>query len=204
MRSILCVFALFIVIAGCVPTPRATDQEIERHRYRHNAPASLTLITIKNARTHKGGHSALVVNGSHRVLFDPAGTFFHRQIAERNDVIYGLTPQLLDMYINFHSRVTYYTVTQTVQVSPQVAERVLNAVISNGTVPSGLCNLSISRILSDEPSLSGFRTSLFPNTTEEDFGRLANVSRQTFYDDDPDDNSNVIQNIDLTPLPKEE
>lgn len=193
----LCGVFSLILLSGCVPTPRASDQDIERHRYSHTAPPSITLITIKKIKNDRGAHSALVVNGSQRVLFDPAGTFLHRQIAERNDVIYGLSPQLLNMYIDFHSRKSFYTVTQTVDVSPVVAERLLQAVISNGTVISGFCNQAVSGILSEEPSLSGFRKSFSPNVTEADFARLLNVERQVFYDDDSDDNSAILERIDL-------
>lgn len=190
------VLPLFLAACGAERV-WAPDDVVARSIYRHDAPPSITLITMKNVGSGNGAHSSLLVNGSQRVLFDPAGTFKFNTMVERNDVLFGMTPRLLDFYIDYHSRITYYTVTQTVQVSPEVAEQVLRNVMTFGAVPKANCNRAISQILGRTPGFERIRTSWFPNNTEDAFSKLPNVKRQEFYDDDPDDNSVVLQNINL-------
>ncbi len=196
MRKLL--LALPLLLAACgAQSVWAPDDVVKNAVYRHDARPSVTLITMKNTGSDNGAHSSLVINGSQRVIFDPAGTFTFSTMVERNDVIYGLTPELLDVYIDYHSRVTYYTVTQTKEVSPEIAEQLLRAVQSNGAVPKAGCNLAISRILSQTPGFESIKSSLFPNNTEKAFSKLSGVKRQEFFDDDPDDNSHVLENINL-------
>jgi len=59
------------------------------------APQSrLTLLTMKNTGSGNGAHTGLMINASQRVLWDPAGTFGHASIPERNDVHFGITPRI--------------------------------------------------------------------------------------------------------------
>jgi len=56
--------------------------------------AEITLITSVNNRTGSGDHSALFISAGHRVLYDPAGSWHSGQAPRRNDVVYGLSPQI--------------------------------------------------------------------------------------------------------------
>ena len=53
-----------------------------------------------------GAHSGLLVNASEQVMFDPAGTWYHPNLPERNDVHFGVTPKMISFYIDYHARVT--------------------------------------------------------------------------------------------------
>jgi hypothetical protein len=56
------------------------------------------------SETGTGAHSALVVDdGTQRLLFDPAGGWFHPAAPERNDVLYGF-------YLQWHARETHHVV----------------------------------------------------------------------------------------------
>ena len=118
-RAILA--GLPLLAAGCgAPSVWADDEFIERVTYRHSGPTALTLFTMKNVGTKNGAHTGLMVNASQRVIFDPAETFAHPSLAERNDVIYGISPTVLDFYRTYHARSTYFVVEQYVEVSPRL------------------------------------------------------------------------------------
>ena len=51
-----------------------TPAEVAAAAYVAPGPRSITLMTMINNRTGSGGHTALVVNGSQQVIFDPAGS----------------------------------------------------------------------------------------------------------------------------------
>jgi hypothetical protein len=99
-----------LALGACAAEPVwAPDDLVQRNIYRHPGPNMLTLFTVLNVGSDNGAHSGLMVSGSQRVIFDPAGTFKHPTIPERNDVIFGATPGLVDLYIDYHTRETYYT-----------------------------------------------------------------------------------------------
>jgi len=170
----------------------APDEEVSRSVYRHEGPKTLSLYTVINLRSGSGAHSGLLVNASQRVMFDPAGTWWNPRIPERNDVHYGINPRALNYYEDYHTRKTYYTVVQTVEVSPEVAELALRLVQENGAVPKAMCSNSISSILLRLPGFEGMRTSWFPNATMRGFANLPGVTTQELYDDDADDNTSLL------------
>ena len=116
-----------LVLAGCSTPPSVDSPQamIDGAIYRHDGPPSLTLFTMISNRSNSGAHLGIMVNGSQRVIFDPAGDFAHPLIAERGDVIYGITPQMKRFYIGVHARETYRVLAQTIEVSPAVAEQAM-------------------------------------------------------------------------------
>lgn len=171
----------------------APDSLMQERRYVHGGQPSLTLYTVRNVGSDNGAHSGLLVNASQRVMFDPAGTFKHPKIPERNDVLFGMSPRALEVYINYHTRVTYYTNAQTVAVSAGVAERVLQDVTSYGAVPKSMCTRSISTILGRTPGFESIRTVWFPDKLEESFAKIPGVKMERYVDDDSDNNAIVLQ-----------
>ena len=140
-------FVGLFLLAGCAAeSVWAPDEMVERAIYRHDGPPQITLFTMINNNTGAGAHTSLKVNGSQRVIFDPAGSFKHGSIAERNDVIFGVTPALADGYTRYHARESFHVRVQTLDVSPQQAEGILQAVMTNGAVPPAQCALSTSTI----------------------------------------------------------
>lgn len=134
-----------LALAGCgAQSVWAPADFVQRVAYTHPGPKNITLFTMKNTGTDNGAHTGLMVSASQRVIFDPAGTFGHESIPERNDVHYGITPRIEEFYITYHSRVSYYTMIQSLDVSPEVAEMALRAVEAAGPVPKALCTTRTS------------------------------------------------------------
>jgi hypothetical protein len=160
--------------------------------YRHDGPPTLTLFTVISNRSNAGAHSALMVNASHRAIFDPAGTWYHPHLPERNDVHFGMTDPAVDFYIDYHSRITYRTVVQTIVVSEEVAQLAMNEILAHGAVPKAQCSTSITTILSRLPGFESIGHTWFPNKLMESFAKLPGVTTETVYDNDPDNNKGFI------------
>ncbi|WP_417273231.1 hypothetical protein [Celeribacter halophilus] len=185
-----------VVLTACgAAEPKwAPDADVARSHYVHGAPYELTLFTVINNRHGGGGHSALMVNApSERVIFDPAGTFYHPHLPERNDVHFGMSDAAVDFYIDYHARVSWHVVEQTVQVSPEVATLALAKVQAYGAVPKAMCARSISDILRSLPGFEAAPHTMSPKKLMNWFGELPGVTEQKFYDDSPDDNGRLVQ-----------
>lgn len=185
--------ALAFVLAACgADTTRAPDAAVARAAYRAEAPPSLTLFTVRSNRSGEGAHAGLMINASQRVLFDPAGSFRHPRAPEQGDVLFGITPAMLEVYIDYHSRVTYHTVIQTLEVPPEVAERALSLAREAGAAPRAFCANAISGILGQLPGFESVPHSFYPNRIMRAFAELPGVETRTVYQDDDADNSAVL------------
>jgi len=192
MRSLVLALGAMVFLAGCAAElVWAPDDVVTRAAYRHDGPPRLTVYTMINNNSGGGAHTSLMINGSQRVIFDPAGSFKHDTIPERNDVLFGITPPVEDVYTRYHARKTYHVQIQRLDVSPELAERAIQLVKANGPVPSAQCSLATSRILG-ELFPGRIRTSWYPRKTAEDFGNIPGVTEEKLYEYDGDDNSNVL------------
>nr|WP_275116171.1 hypothetical protein [Aliiroseovarius subalbicans] len=195
MRRFLGPVLLLLTLAGCAGDNEwASDDLVARARYVHDGPPMITLFTVINNKSDGGAHSALMINGSQRVLFDPAGTWHHPHLPERHDVHYGITDPAVYFYIDYHSRVTYRTIRQDLVVSPEVAEMALRMVQENGSVNKAMCTTTVSRMLRQLP-VPGFETlpqTLWPNKLSDAFRELPGVVEEVTYDDDPEENGYIL------------
>lgn len=182
------------VLAGCaVEEVWAPDVAVSSAAYQPQGGPTVTLVTMISNTNGSGGHSALIIDGEQRVVFDPAGSWHHPMVPERNDVLYGMSPQLMGFYMDYHARETYHVVLQELSVTPDTAVALTAAVQGYGAVPQAQCSLSISRILSRTPGFEAIGTSWFPARTMQRFGALAGVRESRIYDDDSDDNLELLQ-----------
>jgi hypothetical protein len=173
-----------LVLAACSgQSVWAPDDVVNNAIYRSEEPTSLTLFTTKNLGSENGAHTSLLVNGSQRVLFDPAGSFTHPVIPERNDVLFGMTDDLKNYYIDFHSRKGYFLVAQKVFVSPELAEMALRTVMQYGAVSKTGCTRATSSILQQLPGFEGIGKTWFPNKLEDDFAEIPGVMTPEFHED---------------------
>ncbi len=163
-----------------------------RARYVSNEPASLTLYTVISKRNGTGGHSALMINASQRVLFDPAGTFKVGSVPERNDLLYGITERMRKLYIDYHARDTYDVLAQTIQVSPAVAEQALREAQSYGAVNKAFCGNSVSDILKDLPGFENTPRTFSPIRISEAFAAHPGVMTHLYRDGDPDIQTGIV------------
>jgi hypothetical protein len=193
MRLILAV-ACLAALAGCAAeAPYASDAEIQAAAFVAEAPPSVTLFTVINNRSGAGAHSGLMINGNQRVMFDPAGSWYHPRMPERNDVHFGMTDRMIAYYIDYHARETFRVVQQTVPVSPAVAQQVMANAMAYGAVPPAQCTRSISNVLADVPGFEALGGgSLFPKRLMEDFALLPGVKEVVSTDTDADDNHGVL------------
>ncbi len=178
-----------VLLAGCgAGAPYASDETVARVAYHDPVgPPSLTLYTVLNNRSGEGAHTALLVNASERVLFDPAGSFETPRAPERNDVLHGMSPAVVTAYEDYHARVTYHAEVQTVAVSPEVAEMALRAVEDHGAVPHAFCAQSTSGILQSLPGFESVGRTYFPKRLMREFAAIPGVTQRAVYDNDPDD-----------------
>lgn len=193
MRSAILAALTALALAGCgAPSVWAPDEAVSQAHYRHDGPPEITLFTVINNRSGEGAHSALMINGSERIMFDPAGSWYHGWSPERNDVHYGITPLIEKRYIDYHTRVTYRTVIQRIRVTPEVADRAIALAEGAGPVPKAMCANSTSAILRQLPGFESIPQSYFPKKVSEAFGALPGATFEVVYDDDDDDNSALL------------
>ena len=185
-----------LALVGCAGggdgRPDASLEVISSASYRHEGPTSLTLYTMINNRSGAGAHTSLMINGSQRVIFDPAGTVRLSEVPERGDVLYGITPAVADFYARAHARETFHVVIQEINVPPAVAERALNLAVTNGSVASAQCAIQTAAILRQLPGFETVRSTWFPKQLMESFAQLPGVRTTRLYENDSDDKAVAI------------
>lgn len=185
-----------LALSGCAAQEVwAPDDVVRRAVHRKPGRNYLTLYTMKNVGSGNGAHTALLINASQRVLFDPAGSFKQDLMPERNDVLFGVTPRLENFYVSFHARSTYYVVGQTIDVTPEVAEQAFNIALVSGPVPQANCARVTSRILRQLPGFEGLRQTWSPNRIHDDFAKLRGVTTLEYRENDDDDKTLALEEI---------
>lgn len=194
MRRFFFLLAALVGLSACSgESVWAPDEDVAHYRYSSSGPATLTLFTVINVNSGNGGHSSLMVDApSERALFDPAGSFQHPRLPERNDVIHGMKPAAVDLYINYHSRTSWRVVKQDLVVPAAVAEQALRLIKNNGAVGSALCANSVSSILRQLPGFENIRVTMFPVKLMEQFAQYNGVARSEYHDNDPDINGEIL------------
>ncbi|WP_238368731.1 hypothetical protein [Mesobacterium pallidum] len=194
LRPLLTAIALSLTLASCAgEAVWAPDEAVERVRYRDPGPAKLTLFTMINNDTGNGGHSSLMINGSQRVIFDPAGSLSHPEIPERNDVIFGVNPMIEDLYTRYHARETWHVIIQEIEVSPEVAELALRKAMAAGPIAPAYCANSTSSILQDLPGFQSIPVTFSPVKLSQEFRKIAGVSEQVLHEYDSDDKETALR-----------
>ena len=198
MRKALIALAAVSVLAGCVvkQDPPVSDSDLAASVYRHDGPTRLTLFTMINNRNGNGAHTSLMINGSQRVIFDPAGSFRKGGIVTRDDVVFGASPYLADLYTRFHARKTFHVVVQEIDVSPEVAEQALNLALARGEVPDAYCANSTSELLSKLPGFESIKKTWYPKDLSEQFDQLPGATREAFYEYDDGDRFKALEAFD--------
>ncbi|PTE16425.1 hypothetical protein C5F44_00775 [Fuscovulum blasticum DSM 2131] len=193
MLRLLISLAAALFLAACGADRTYDSQErVDSARYVAGPPATITLFTGINTQNGTGAHSALMVNGSQRVLFDPAGTWQHASVPVRNDVHYGITDRMLLFFLDYHTRDHFDVVEQTIVVSPEVAELVLNKIQAYGAVPKAGCANSISSILRTVPGFESIKSTWFPKALRREFATIPGVTERYLRDADVPNTHGVI------------
>ena len=192
-RRAFLALALPVALAACgADNIWASDESIRRAAYVSNEPPSITLLTVIGIPKGEGAHSALMINGSQRVIFDPAGSWNHPSIPERHDVLYGITPNFKNFYIDYHARETYDVIEQRVEVTPETAALVMRRIKDYGAVPKAMCTRATSSVLRGVPGFENLPSTWYPKKLSEAFGKLPGVTTRKITDDDDDSNHGVL------------
>lgn len=193
LRAMLCLLAVLGLASCGADHTWAPDAEVQAARFSpEGEPTYITLYTVINKRSGAGAHSAIMVNGSERVMFDPAGTWYHPKLPIRNDVHFGMTDKAIAFYIDYHARSTYDVLEQKVLVTPEVAELVLHLVEEHGAVAKSMCTEATSSILRATPGFQSMPSTWYPKKLSDAFGQLPGVTTRLITDDDDDSNHGIL------------
>jgi hypothetical protein len=197
---------LLLVMAGCAAKqqPNADPAVVAAVAYRAPGPATLTLYTMINNRTGQGGHTSLMINASERVIFDPSGSFRADIVPERDDVLFGVTPNVELAYRGSHARSTHHVLVQEIEVTTEQAEIAYRLALSNGPVPGAFCTSATSKLLQGVPGFENIKSVLYPTKLSSQIETIPGVRSTRYYEDDSADlqdglaRSNATLNAALT------
>ncbi len=196
IKSLLASLLCATMLAGCAEKGKESPQaQIEAGIYAHSDQPKLTLITMINNRSGAGGHTALLVQGDQSVIFDPAGTFEHEQVPERGDVLYGMSPQWIQIYKSAHARSNFHVVSQEFDVTPAQAARAMQLVQARGPVPSALCASATSGILKEIPGFQSIKQGFYPLKLMAQVEELPGVKTTRYFEDDEGNVRDGIQSL---------
>ena len=192
-RRLFLMGAAALPLAACgADNIMASDEAVRAARFVSDEPPSITLFTVIGIPRGEGGHAALMINGSQRVIFDPAGTWNHPRIPERHDVLYGITPNFKNFYIDYHARSTYWVAEDTVPVSLAVADAAIRSAEQQGAVAKSFCAVGTGQVLRRVPGFQGAPTGFSPMKMRRWFLTLPGVVSKSHHDGDPANNHNVL------------
>lgn len=202
MRGILILVVAALALTGCGPAVEtwADDAAVSRATYSHGEPYSVTVFTMVSNDTGAGGHSAMMINGSERVLYDPAGSWRHPLAPERNDMHHGFTEFMRKFYIDFHARTTYHVVIQEITITREQADLMIAAARRQGAAPRAYCTRFNSSVLRQVPGFEDINTTWFPTALMDQIARRSDVRTSKVFDDDPDYNKTMLE-AGIIPIP---
>lgn len=176
------------LLAGCEVYTPADPEAIARARYVSPEPPSITLLSMVDVASGRSAHSALLINGSQQVLYDPAGTFTHPDLPRAGDIHYGMTPRFLDYYERYHARFSHFVEAQKVEVDRATADAVMARAEAEGKTLKMLCAGSVTGALQGIPPFDKVRRTLLPESIRADFARIPGVEDSYVYENDSGQN----------------
>lgn len=195
MAAVRVIAALVVAAAlsGCAgQNVWAPDEAVQAARYAHSGQPEIALVTSINDRTGEGAHSAIIINASERVIFDPAGNWDGLGSPERNDVRFGFNPLRESHYLQYQSFQQFHAVVQRLPVSPQIAEQALMLAKANGAVAPAFCTSATSGLLRQLPGFESMPSTMYPRTLMEAFAGVPGVRTSVeFGSADPTDPQRV-------------
>ncbi|MFI0396589.1 hypothetical protein [Paracoccus jiaweipingae] len=193
LRAMMTALALTLGLAACgADNIYASDEAVRKARFVSDQPPSITLFTVIGIPRGEGAHSALMINGSQRVIFDPAGSWSHPAIPERHDVMYGITDNFKNFYVDYHARQTYWVAEDRILVSREVADAAIRAAEANGSVNKSFCANGTADVLRRVPGFEAAPSTFSPRKLRDWFLRQPGVVSKKHYDGDPANNHDVL------------
>ncbi|TDL81608.1 hypothetical protein E2L08_05705 [Palleronia sediminis] len=165
-------------LAACggadLPADDAPLAEVQRRAYSDGGATQIKLFTVLREGETQGLHTALLIDGQRRVLWDPAGSFSLPIVPERGDVLHGITPRVELAYTDYHVRGDIEMTVQTLPVPPETAARLTGLVEAHGAADKATCARETSAILRE----AGFDLpqTWYPRVLMRGFGALPGVA----------------------------
>ena len=188
MIRILLSFLAVGFLSACAERIYAPDEAIAAARYSSSDAPYISLMTMVERDDNEGAHSAILVNGSQVALYDPAGTFKHPELPERNDVFYGITPRWKEVYEWYHARKTTYVVEHRLPVSREFADQMIARMEAQGPSPKMFCGINTSEILRSFDVFSDIPRSFYPDKIMKAFAEMPGVTQRRVYQEDSGQN----------------
>ncbi len=179
-----------LFLGACVNNSTYPAEEIASMRVVTEAAPFVSLITMVNDKSGGGEHSALLINGSQQVLYDPAGSFRHSRVLRSDDMMYGMTPGLVDYYNSYHARFGYYVKIQKLEISRELADALIARAQAEGAVPKLTCSIATTNILSDFDMFASIGKTFLPGRQMRRFGALPGIEETIIREDDIGQNYN--------------
>lgn len=175
---------LLLAVAGCGVEEGAPYEEISRARYVSDEQPYVAVVSMVSNKTDKAAHTALFINASERVIYDPAGSFQHDAMPERGDIHYGATDRMIDYYERYHARFSHHVHVQKIYVSRDVAEQTLRRAQAQGPSPKSFCTTHTIKVLNDVDGLPHFESSFYPEKLRRQVARIPQVQNSYVYEND--------------------
>ncbi|MAC80312.1 MAG: hypothetical protein CML66_19845 [Rhodobacteraceae bacterium] len=196
MRFPLLCAAGLALLAGCSAiSPNASDQEIAAVSFRDDGPKSVSLMTVINTSSGSGAHSALLIDGPERIIFDPAGTFEYDLIPERNDVLFGITPRNEQIYKSAHASEKRYIQIQTIPLTEEQAAVAYQTALNWGASPAAHCTTSTSGVLKSIPGLQSIQTTWYPRKLAEQVSHIPGVKQSVYSEGDSESLKEAVDEL---------
>lgn len=178
--------------------------------YRSDEPPSISLMSMIAEKTDLSEHTGILINGSQRVLYDPAGSYWVKGRPRKDDIHYGMTDAWVKSYESFHARWGYYVTRMTKLVPLEVADQAIRLSQEKGETYETQCASSASWVLKQLPGFGEIRQTMWPNQIRLDFEKIPGITIATIREDDKGQNivpAGQIENYDpndTAPPPKPE
>lgn len=181
----IALLGLMLILANCAKVVYDSDAKLNQFAFVPDTQPSITVMTMVNNKNGAGGHSSLLIDGGpQRIMYDPAGRWWHSHVPERNDVLFGLTPKVLQRYKSFHARDTHHVVSQTVYVSKEVAQLAYRLALSQGASHDAMCAQNVTAVLAKIPGFEKVGRHWGPAKLMKKFAKLDAVITDKYYETD--------------------
>lgn len=169
---------------------RASDDEVRNAFFHHDGPPLIALLSMIKDYGNSSEHCGILINGDQRVIYDPAGSYDPASQKgwyvppRKDDIHYGVTDRALDQYQRFHSRLGYYVLRQTVEVSLATANLAIRLSQQKGETVKTQCASSASWVLKQLPGFESLHQTMLPNGLRKQFAQLPNVQNFEIHEND--------------------
>ena len=186
MRALVAAILLgcLALVTGCAVEVGASKQSLAAARHVATEPPYVEVVSMVDRRDGRAAHTALIINASERVIYDPAGTFQHEDLAERGDIHYGATDRMVSYYERYHARFSHFVHVQRIPVTAQVAEGVLRRAEAQGPSPKMFCTYHTFGVLNDSLPGVTLERSFFPEALRRQVADLPGVADRYRVEED--------------------